>query len=79
MTKTGEALTYVLEEELTKEKGLRTDQGVPLYIVVFTDGRANDDPVPPADKIRATLVCRQCSRMMQLTTVFYRFFTFRTR
>ncbi|XP_034019846.1 collagen alpha-1(XIV) chain [Thalassophryne amazonica] len=50
-TKTGKGISYVLKELFQESLGMRPD--VPHVVVLITDGRAQDDVVPPSRIARA--------------------------
>ncbi|XP_078407822.1 collagen alpha-3(VI) chain-like [Cetorhinus maximus] len=52
-TKTGLALEYVIKDQLTKATGSRAEQGVPQIIIVLTDGRSQDDVIPPSASLKS--------------------------
>ncbi|XP_038644308.1 collagen alpha-3(VI) chain-like isoform X6 [Scyliorhinus canicula] len=47
-TKTGLALEYLIKDQLTNATGSRAEEGVPQIIIVLTDGRSQDDVIPPS-------------------------------
>ncbi|KAF7654725.1 hypothetical protein LDENG_00065820 [Lucifuga dentata] len=51
-TLTGLALTYILENCFKPESGARI--GVPKIGILITDGKSQDDVIPPAESLRAT-------------------------
>ncbi|XP_076016833.1 collagen alpha-1(XIV) chain, partial [Genypterus blacodes] len=51
-TLTGLALTYVLENCFKPESGSR--EGVPKVGILITDGKSQDDVIPPAESLRAS-------------------------
>ncbi|GCB67867.1 hypothetical protein scyTo_0005216 [Scyliorhinus torazame] len=53
-TKTGLALEYLIKDQLTKATGSRAEEGVPQIIVVLTDGRSQDDVIPPSAFLKST-------------------------
>ncbi|XP_078084797.1 collagen alpha-3(VI) chain-like isoform X2 [Mustelus asterias] len=52
-TKTGLALEYLIKDQLTKATGSRAEQGVPQIIIVLTDGRSQDDVIPPSASLKS--------------------------
>ncbi|XP_067305122.1 collagen alpha-1(XIV) chain isoform X5 [Pseudorasbora parva] len=50
-TLTGLALTYILENSFKPESGARTD--VPKIGILITDGKSQDDVMPPAQTLRS--------------------------
>ncbi|KAJ1193884.1 hypothetical protein NDU88_003180 [Pleurodeles waltl] len=51
-TLTGLALTYILENSFKPEVGLRP--GIPKIGILITDGKSQDDVIPPAKSLRDT-------------------------
>ncbi|XP_048455101.1 collagen alpha-3(VI) chain-like isoform X6 [Rhincodon typus] len=55
-TKTGLALEYLMKDQLNKANGSRAEQGVPQIIIVLTDGRSQDDVIPPSASLKSAEV-----------------------
>lgn len=49
-TKTGNALEYLRDHVMIPEKGLRNN--VPQNILLFTDGKPTDNPIPVANELK---------------------------
>lgn len=52
-TKTGQGLEYLIQNQLNKAAGSRVSDGIPQIIVVLTDGRSQDDVVPPSSVLKS--------------------------
>ncbi|XP_074537530.1 collagen alpha-1(XX) chain-like [Halichoeres trimaculatus] len=50
-TFTGQALLHVMEENMKPESGARAD--VPLFLVLLTDGKSQDDAIAAANKLKS--------------------------
>ncbi|XP_043548997.1 collagen alpha-3(VI) chain-like [Chiloscyllium plagiosum] len=55
-TKTGLALEYLMKDQLSRANGSRAEQGVPQIIIVLTDGRSQDDVIPPSASLKSAEV-----------------------
>uniref|UniRef100_A0A8C4TMZ7 VWFA domain-containing protein n=1 Tax=Erpetoichthys calabaricus TaxID=27687 RepID=A0A8C4TMZ7_ERPCA len=51
-TRTGLGLEYLIEQHLTAAAGSRANEGVPQVVVVLTDGRSQDDVIPPSSVLQ---------------------------
>ncbi|XP_072318227.1 collagen alpha-1(XX) chain-like, partial [Eucyclogobius newberryi] len=51
-TFTGQALLHVLEHSMTLDSGARSD--VPLFLLLLTDGKSQDDAVSAANKLKSS-------------------------
>ncbi|RXM30018.1 Collagen alpha-3(VI) chain [Acipenser ruthenus] len=51
-TRTGLGLEYLIKTHLTEAAGSRASEGVPQIIVVLTDGRSQDDVIPPSSILK---------------------------
>ncbi|MBN3291429.1 CO6A3 protein, partial [Polypterus senegalus] len=51
-TRTGLGLEYLIEQHLTAAAGSRASEGVPQVVVVLTDGRSQDDVIPPSSVLQ---------------------------
>uniref|UniRef100_A0A8C4THR3 VWFA domain-containing protein n=1 Tax=Erpetoichthys calabaricus TaxID=27687 RepID=A0A8C4THR3_ERPCA len=51
-TRTGLGLEYLIEQHLTAAAGSRANEGVPQLVVVLTDGRSQDDVIPPSSVLQ---------------------------
>ncbi|XP_041119899.1 collagen alpha-3(VI) chain-like isoform X6 [Polyodon spathula] len=51
-TRTGLGLEYLIKNHLTEAAGSRASEGVPQIIVVLTDGRSQDDVIPPSSILK---------------------------
>ncbi|MBN3321498.1 CO6A3 protein, partial [Atractosteus spatula] len=47
-TRTGLGLEYLIKKHLTEAAGSRASEGVPQIVIVLTDGRSQDDVIPPS-------------------------------
>ncbi|XP_066544595.1 collagen alpha-3(VI) chain [Amia ocellicauda] len=51
-THTGLGLEYLIKNHLTEAAGSRASEGVPQIVVVLTDGRSQDDVIPPSSALK---------------------------